>query len=208
MKILIVALALLVSGCATNKEYAAYLAAVQSASVANGEVYKTRVIEMGKIAANAKDGSAQTAAVMAMTMIQMPATSFAPPPENEVASFIKAALPPLAMIGGMWIASDSAKFSAQMSRDVSMSTNSAFVGMGNNIQQAGVAGYPFIQAPGAITNTTTTNTNTLSGTGVMGSGTYNPVSNAWTNSYNTTRNCNAGSGGGTTTGAPGGSANC
>ena len=198
MKILIVALALLVSGCATNKEYAAYLAAVQSASVANGEVYKTRVIEMGKIAANAKDGSAQTAAVMAMAMIQMPATSFAPPPENEVASFIKAALPPLAMIGGMWIASDSAKFSAQMSRDVAMSTNSAFVGMGNQI----AAGYPFIQAPGAVTNTT----NTLSGTGVMGSGTYNPVSNAWTNSYN--RNCAGGNGAGTTTGAPGGAANC
>lgn len=88
------------------------------------------------------------------------------------------------------------------SRDVAMSTNQAFLGMGSSIERAGIAGYPFVQAPGAITNTNH-NTWTLSGTGVLGNGTYQaPVTNT---------NCNGGTaapgGSGTTGGAgPGGSA--
>lgn len=67
-------------------------------------------------------------------------------------------------------------------RDVAISTNSAFVGMGNSIMTGSTAGYPYVQAPGSTTN------NTLSGTGVLGSGTYTaPVTT-------TTRNCNGGQG--------------
>lgn len=74
----------------------------------------------------------------------------------------------------------------------------AFSAMGGYIRDAGIAGYPYVQAPGDVTTTTTTTTNTLSGTGVIGTGSYvGPV----------TRTCNgggAGAGGGTTAGAPGG----
>ena len=197
MKILIVALALLVSGCATNKEYAAYLAAQQSIAVQNTAATAAKATAIEKSMATG-DATAKAVGMMALMMMQTPTVNVALPPQSEWLEAAKVFLPPLAYLGGTYIATDAAKFSAQMSRDVAMSTNSAFVGMGNQI----AAGYPFIQAPGAVTNTT----NTLSGTGVMGSGAYNPVSNAWTNSYN--RNCAGGNGAGTTTGAPGGAANC
>lgn len=72
----------------------------------------------------------------------------------------------------------------------------AFSTMGSQIRDAGIAGYPFIQAPGTVTTTTTTNT--LSGTGVLGSGSYTgPVNRTCTGGA-------AGNGAGTTTGAPGG----
>lgn len=73
----------------------------------------------------------------------------------------------------------------------------AFSQMGGSIERAGTAGYPYVQAPGAVTTTT----NTLSGTGVLGSGSYiGPV----------TRTCAGGQAGGgvagtaTVPGAPGG----
>jgi hypothetical protein len=80
----------------------------------------------------------------------------------------------------------------------------AFGQMGSSIERAGTAGYPYVQAPQPNI------TNTLSGTGVLGSGSYvGPVT--------TTRTCNGGVGAaggtggtGTTTGgagAPGGTAN-
>jgi hypothetical protein len=68
-------------------------------------------------------------------------------------------------------------------RDVALSTNATFsAGMGA-IAQAGAAGYPYIQAPQPNI------TQTLSGTGVLGSGSYTaPVTTTTT----TTRNCNGG----------------
>lgn len=85
-----------------------------------------------------------------------------------------------------------------------ISTNGAFTAMGQSITTAGTAGYQYVQAPGA--------TYSLSGTGVIGSGSYvGPV----------TRNCQGGNGAagngasGTATipgvpgaPAPGGPANC
>lgn len=81
----------------------------------------------------------------------------------------------------------------------------AFSTMGGYVRDAGVAGYPYIQAPGAITTTTTTtnttNTNSLSGQGALG------VGGSATYTGPVTRSCSggqAGAGAGTTTGAPGG----
>lgn len=86
--------------------------------------------------------------------------------------------------------------SSNNQRDIAVSTNAAFLGMGNSIMQAGTAGYQYVQAPGAITTTTTTNT--LSGTGVLGSGTYTaPITT-------TNRNCNGGQGAAGGAGDPGG----
>lgn len=80
-----------------------------------------------------------------------------------------------------------------------ISTNGTFASMGGSIERAGIAGYPYVQAPAANI------TNTLSGTGVLGSGSYAaPVTTTTTTT--TTRNCQGGSGapgGGGTTGAAG-----
>lgn len=94
-------------------------------------------------------------------------------------------------------------YGIRASRDISI--NSA-----NNATATAIAGYSafgniasagfnsnaaiasYIQAPGAITTTTTNNTNTLSGTGLIGSGSYaGPIN----------RNCNGGSAGGGGNGA-------
>lgn len=129
---------------------------------------------------------------------------------------------PQSILGVLWTgllqAADIAMrgYGLKMQRDVSIvqsnnqastaiASYGAFTQLGGSIERAGVAGYPYVQAPGAVT------TNTLSGTGVLGSGTYTgPVSTTTT----TTRTCSsgaAGAGGGTTTGAAGGAsggANC
>lgn len=63
-------------------------------------------------------------------------------------------------------------------REMTVAGYQTFGTMGGHIRDAGTAGYPYIQAPGAVTTTT----NTLSGTGVLGSGTYSP----------TTRTCTSG----------------
>lgn len=49
-----------------------------------------------------------------------------------------------------------------------ISTNGAFLGMGQSIATAGTAGYQYVQAPAPTVTTTTT----LSGTGVIGGGQY------------------------------------
>lgn len=85
---------------------------------------------------------------------------------------------------------------AGYNRDSTIAGYQAFTSMNAQTAAAGTFGYHYVQAPGAVT----TSTNTLSGTGVQGSGTY-------TGPVTTTRTCNggqAGNGAGTTTGAPGG----
>lgn len=196
--ILAVVTLLFVAGCATSKDYAAYLAAVQAASVQQAEAFKARAEALEKIASSSTDGTSKTVAAMMLGTMQAPSVNVGMPPQSEWLEAAKIFLPPLAYLGGTWIATDASKFSAQMSRDVALSTNNAFLGMGQSIQQAGVAGYPFVQAPQPSV--------TLSGQGVIGSGVYNPVTNTYTNSHN--RNCNTTAGNGTTTGGAGGSANC
>ncbi len=98
---------------------------------------------------------------------------------------------------GIKVGGDVARNNSDNNRITSLGAYSAFTQMGGSIASAGTAGYPYVQAPGATTNTTTT----LSGTGVLGSGTYNgPIT--------TNRNCPGGTAGnsGGTAGGPGGPA--
>lgn len=69
---------------------------------------------------------------------------------------------------------------AGFQRDTQIATVQGFTTMGGQIQTAGTAGYPYVQAPGATTSTT----NTLSGTGVLGSGTYTAPVTTSTDSHN------------------------
>jgi hypothetical protein len=97
---------------------------------------------------------------------------------------------------------DTAIASTNAQRDTAIASYGAFTSMGSSIATAGTAGYPYIQAPAA--NVTTT----LSGTGVLGSGTYTgPVTTT-----TTTRTCPGGTaaaggnGAGTAGGGAGGTA--
>ena len=84
--------------------------------------------------------------------------------ENEWARVVGQGLSVLGTVGGIYYGGKAA------------------AGLASEVRQAGTAGYAHIQAPGAVT--TTTNTNTLSGTGVLGSGTYSTDQHNISGSYN------------------------
>lgn len=97
---------------------------------------------------------------------------------------------------GIKVAGDVAMNNSNNARETSVASYGAFTSMGQSIAQAGTAGYPYVQAPQA--NVTTT----LSGTGVIGSGSFSAPITTTTN-----RNCSGGTGasGGAGAGAvPGG----
>lgn len=81
-------------------------------------------------------------------------------------------------------------------RDIALSGNATYQALGQSIERAGMAGYPYVQAPAA-------NVTNLSGQGVIGSGTYTgPVTTTTT----TTRSCQGGTGAAGGTATPGGTA--
>ena len=133
-------------------------------------------------------GQSAPYAIMALSMGGIGGTqsiAVSPPqPEKSDSEEARAWVGTLLPITALWSGSHLASVQARTSRDVAISTNAAFMGMGGSIERAGIAGYPYVQAPGPVT------TNTLSGTGVLGSGSYvGPVS--------TVRTCTGGTAAGT-----------
>jgi hypothetical protein len=126
-------------------------------------------------------------------------------PMNPVAALFQAVLQTADVAlraYGIKAGRDVAIASTNAQRDTAIASYGAFTSMGSAIATAGTAGYPYIQAPAA--NVTTT----LSGTGVLGSGTYTgPVTTT-----TTTRTCPGGTaaaggnGAGTAGGGAGGTA--
>lgn len=214
MKLAFVLAPILLVGCASNKDYAALLAAQQSVAVQQAEAAKARYQAMALIA-NSGDASSKTAAVMAMAMVQQPNIQLPPPPEHPAFKWASVLLPAVTNLGAGYFGyrlgvtqSDNAAattiagyqtFGGMASAGYSALSNAASSGFAAN---QGIAG--FIQAPQPNI--------TLSGQGVIGAGSYNysaPVTTTTTtNSNNTNRNCVGGNGAGTTTGGSGGPANC
>lgn len=133
-----------------------------------------------------------------------PAPVIAQAPQSMLAAAFNAVLQ-VADIGlrayGIKAGRDVSIASTNAQRDTAIASYGAFTTMGGQIATAGTAGYPYVQSPQANV--------TLSGTGVIGSGTYTgPVSTTTTTT--TSRNCAGGSGAqggngaGTTTGGAGG----
>jgi hypothetical protein len=200
MKRLLISLTLLfAAGCSsTDKNYALMLAAYQSSTQATAAARQEQVRQMGAIAQSG-DPTSKAVAVMAMAMIQMPLMDVPRPPESEALKWASIIVPSVANLGMGYFAYQAGAIASNNQRDVAISTNQAFAGMGAQIAAAGVAGYQFVQAPQPNM--------ILSGTGVLGSGSYN----AYTNSYNTTRNCTGGAAGTAVppaTAGAGGSATC
>ena len=230
MKAIVVGIAALtLGGCAsTNKDYLALLTAQQAVAVQQAEAAKARFVAMSQIAQTG-DASSRTAAVMAMAMVQTPHVQLPAPPEGEAFKWASILLPAVSNLGtgyfgyrlGTTQSNNSAAttiagyntFGSMATAGYAALANTSSAGFAAN---TGIAG--FIQAPAPSI--------TLSGTGVIGSGSYSaPITTTTTTTTNTTTNSNnrncvggggagGGSGGGTTTGgagAPGGSgggANC
>lgn len=191
---LITAMAAMSIGCvSTDKNYAAALAAQQAMIVANANAQAERFRQLGQIATSSTDPTSKSVAAMMIGMVQLPQQEVIRPPESEAYKWASILVPTVATLGMGYFTYKAGAVNSNNQRDVAISTNQSFASMGNSIATAGTAGYQFIQAPGAVT------TNTLSGTGVLGSGTYTaPVTTT------TTHNCYGGSAAAGGSGAAGG----
>lgn len=199
-------LAALLGACATANEayYSALKADLEARSrteVARLDADRARLTAIAQIAATGGE-SAKTAAVLALALhgsgggaAPAPQASVPAPPRSGGEQLWTAFLQ-VADVGlrawGIKVGSDVAIRQSDNAANTAIASYGAFQAMGGQIRDAGIAGYPFVQSPQANV--------TLSGTGVIGSGSYvGPVT--------TTRTCTggpAGDGAGTTTGAPGG----
>lgn len=203
---------LILAGCAGDKELARAQAERETA-FANAEVERAKASAEESRAvqrlADKIDAGGATAYLLARALNRGGAGASAPAPApvvavptNPIAAVFQAVLQ-AADIGlrayGIKAGRDTAIAATQAQRDTAIASYGAFTAMGSSIASAGTAGYPYIQAPQANM--------TLSGTGVLGSGSYvGPVTTTTT----TTRTCSGGSGAsggngaGTTTGGAGG----
>lgn len=188
MKNLLVVMALLLSGCASvDKNYAAALAAYQAAHASMATVTQEQIRALGK-GMDSADPTARAVSAMALAQIRPQLMNLPNPPESDAYKWASLIVPTAGYLAMGYYNYRLGSIQSSNQKDIAVSTNNAFLGMGSAIATAGTAGYPYVQAPGPVTTTTTTN--------------------AYTNSYNTTRNCNGGSGG---TGDPagfGGAATC
>lgn len=210
MKILLIPAVALIAGCSSmDKQYAAHLAAAQSIAQANALASQEKVRQMGEIAKSAKDSGSAVAAVMAMAMVQTPHINIPAPPESQALKWVSVLAPTLTNIATAGFSYRAGVVASNNSRDVTVAGYQTFGSMANAgyaaINSTASAGFAanrdiasFIQAPQPNV--------TLSGTGVIGSGSYTaPVTTTTTsNSNNTTRTCAGGNGAAGGAGAPGG----
>jgi hypothetical protein len=154
---------------------------------------------------------------MAMAMVQTPHVNLPPPPESEVFKWASVLVPAITNLGANFF---TYRLGAINSNNAASTTTAAYNTFGS-IATAGfnsnAAVASFIQAPQANVTTTTTNNTTSNQTtnNTTSNTTSNTTNTTTTNSNNTTRTCQGGSGAtggaggsGTTTGgagAPGGS---
>ena len=237
MKLILIPAVALLAGCTSmDKQYAAHLAAAQSIAQANALAAQEKVKQMGEIARTSQDPSAKTAAVMAMAFIQAPQAAIPAPPESQALKWAAVLMPTLTNLGmgfynyrlGVTNSDNAAAttiagyntFSNMASSGYAAITGTASAGFAANTGVA-TAGFGAASNIAGMIQAPQPNV-TLSGTGVIGSGSYSaPVTTTTTrNSNNTTRNCQGGGGAGgggggsgeiSGAGAPGGSggaANC
>lgn len=205
--------AIFLAGCASNESRLAeanYATAVANQRTAEAQAAAEQAKTVGKLAEKIDAGGASAyliaTALKGLGLGQGPAPVQIQQPQSVFSLAWQTALQvaDIALRGyGIKANRDVNLVQSNNNRDVSIASYGAFTTMGSAIASAGTAGYAYVQAPAA--NVTTTNT-TLSGTGVLGSGTYTgPVTNTTT----TTRTCNGGTGaaggagGGTTAGGAG-----
>ena len=158
MKIIVITLslaALVLSGCAST-EYTQYAKAQTDIATARHNADAEKYKAFAAIAGQG-DATAKVAAVMAMAMGggQTGSTQISAPQASQTLQWASILVPGLTQVAGMRYQHLSSVTQSNNATALGMSTNSVFLGMAGQIQ-----------APGSIT------TNTLSGTGTLGSGAY------------------------------------
>jgi hypothetical protein len=150
--------ALALTGCAT-KDYELYADSHAKIEIAKANADAERYKAMGAIAQSG-DASAKVAAVVALALGQSGTKAETPmtaPQNNQALQWASILVPSVTQLYGI---------SANMRTAIAQSDNASKVAVSTNDAFVGIAGK--IQAPAASVTTT----NTLSGTGVLGSGTY------------------------------------
>jgi hypothetical protein len=219
MKIIAIAVLLLLTGCATSKEYASYLAAHQAAHEAKASAEKARFAAIAEIAKNANDPSARTAAVMALAMGKSESQVTPPaPPQDKVLQWASILMPTLTNIATAGFSYRAGVVASNNSRDVTVAGYNTFGTMAssgfaaiNNTASAGFAANNGIATAGFNAASTIAShiqapqpNITLSGNGVIGSGSYvGPVTTTTTTTNSNNRTCTGGVGGNGATGGSG-----
>lgn len=164
---------LLLAGCA-SPGYEHYLAAQQSVAVSRSAADTARYNALASIAANG-DSAASVAAAMALAMGGQAQQQHIEAPRNEFLQWASVILPALGNAYAVGKSADVAIHASDNSYKTSASTTAGFVGIASQIQA------PVIAAP--VTPQANI-TYTLSGTGVLGSGTYQTDQHNVSDSYN------------------------
>ena len=229
MKLLLIPAVAVLAGCTSmDKQYAAHLAAAQSIAQANALASQEKVRQIGEIARASADPSSKTAAVMALAFVQTPQSQLPAPPESQALKWASVLLPAVTNLGagyfgyrlGVVNSDNAAATTIAGYNSFSNIANGGFNAVGN-VANSGLAAIGGTASAGFAANSTIAGfiqapqpNITLSGTGVIGNGSYsapvttNTTTTTTSNSNNTTRNCQGGNGAGTTTGGAGGQANC
>lgn len=163
--LLLIAVSLTLTGCAVD-EYARYAEMQERIQVAKYTAEAERYKAMAAISMTG-DTATKVAAMITMggTGQASNQTPYIPPPKTtweNTKDILGIFLPAFVQGYGIYATNRTAQNASNNSRLTAISTNDAFVGMANRIQ-----------APGAVTTTNTTYT--LSGNGVIGSGTHNEL---------------------------------
>ena len=199
MKLVLISIALALTGCATT-EYADYAKAQGDIARANAEVQSARYNALSKVAETGTE-SAKIAAVMALALGGSSSTQAvqqvqAPQP-SQALQWAQVLVPSITNIASLHYTSRASMAASESAARVSESTNAAFVGLASKIQApvtvvpqtvTPVVAAPVLPQANVTTTTTSTDnhavsnttssstTSTLSGTGVLGSGSYSTVS--------------------------------
>lgn len=166
------------TGCAVD-EYARYAEMQERIQTARYTAEAERYKAMAAISATG-DTATKVAAMISMGAFSQGnnQTAYIPPPKTtweNTKDILGIFVPSIVQGYGIYATNRTAQISSNNSRLTAISTNEAFVGMAGNIQ-----------APGATTNTTYT----LSGTGVIGNGSYTTTdrNDTTTQSYSNSNN--------------------
>jgi len=182
IRLSIIAIAIALAGCSTT-DYDKYATTQQSIAASKAQADTARYNALADIAKNGSD-TARVAAVMALAMGgQAPQQSqaLAAPQRSDALMWASVLVPAVTQAYSIAKSADVAINASNNAYMTSASTTAGFVGIASQIQAPVIAAPVLPQANvSTVTTTTTSADQTLSGTGVLGSGTYsteaNPIS--------------------------------
>lgn len=173
MKYLIILIFAALTGCA-SPGYEQYLAAQQAVAVARSGADAARYNALASIAKTG-DPAASVAAAMALAMGGNQVQQHIEAPRNELLQWAGILVPAVTQAYAIGKSADVAINASNNAYQTSSATSGAFVGIAGRIQ-----------APAAnISTVSTDNSMAMSGTGVLGSGTYSTQANPVTTTTST-----------------------